>query len=469
MDIVIIGNGILGLTAAYRLIHRDKNVNITIIGPDNNKGCASLAAAAMFNSFAELDEHTLSNETDLKKFLFNKASTPLWPELLKQLEEESGRKIEHGFGTYIINNHISDSLEDDNFDAIVNGLNHFNEPYEVIAPSSIPKYKPSAQARAGRAIFINKEGWVNPISLMLALKDILLKSDHVKFVDAYCERLQKDNNKISHVVLANGQTIKGDIYLMSPGATFSNIISNSNLEIDFLKIFYGVGCSLLLKTGEDTLSNCVRTPNRGLACGVYAAPQDTAHTLVGASNLISPWPEDNARITSVYTLLKSAMEQINSDYYRSDLIKVNVGWRPTSEDTLPMLGKTCIPNLIVATGTKRDGLHCSPVISNYLADLILDGHSDTDLAMYAPERNPIRMYTREEAINITVKHTINAAYQHDFVPSKGRMIEELEKYYYDDLSKLHDAVGAFEWGIPPEMVNMYRYGHITDSKKVLQA
>jgi glycine oxidase len=40
------------------------------------------------------------------------------------------------------------------------------------------------------------------------------------------------------------------------------------------------------------------------------------------------------------------------------------------------------------------------------------------------------------------------------------MLEDLEHYYTDDLNKLHDKVGAYDWGIPPEMVTMYRYNKI---------
>ena len=43
------------------------------------------------------------------------------------------------------------------------------------------------------------------------------------------------------------------------------------------------------------------------------------------------------------------------------------------------------------------------------------------------------------------------------------MVEHLEKYYRDDLIQLHESVGAVDWGIPPEMIDMYRYGHITRS------
>lgn len=460
MNIVIIGNGILGLTTTYKLLKKSADAKITLIGPEDNKGCASLAAAAMFNSFAEIDNITFQNKIEKEKFLFNKISTPFWPDWLKQLEQEAGETIEHGFGTFIINNHISDSLEDENFDAIVAALEEFDEPYEKVQANTIPKYKPSVLGRASRAMFINNEGWVNPKSLVRSLKKILQDSGRVTYVHAYCDSLHRAGTEITYCTLTDGRKMDGDTFILTPGATFTKIVDASNLELTFPKIFYGIGCSVLLKTNDNTLSNCVRTPNRGGACGIYSAPQNSTHTLIGASNLISPIPEDHARLSSVYTLLKAAMEQVNADYYRAETVAINLGWRPTSEDTLPVIGRTSINNLLVATGTKRDGLHCSPVISDHLSDLTLKGESKYDLSLFDPERTPVKFYTREEAIKIGVRHTINAAYQHDFVPPKNRMVEELEKYYTDDLSALHDKVGAFDWGIPPEMVNMYRYGHI---------
>ncbi len=452
MKVVLIGNGILALATAFRLLRRDPDVRLSLIGPADRLGCASLAAAAMFNSFCEVDPHTLGNPIERQKFLFNKSATPLWPGFLAELETP----VNHGFGTFLINNLVTDSLEDDNFAAVVAGLKEFGEPYEVIDPAKIANYKPSPQCRAARGIFIPGEGWINPLQLVAALHAYLERSGRVEIVDGYCQSLQKG---VSGAVLQDGRVISGDVYLLAPGAAFTDIVQASELGLDFPRIFYGVGCSILLETGPDTVKNCVRTPNRGLACGIYTAPQDPEHTLVGASNFISPVPENHPRLTSVHNLIQSAMEQINTDYYRAQLVRVNTGWRPTSEDTLPLLGQTSIQNLLVATGTKRDGLHCAPVISNYLADLILQGSSSLDLSLYKPERRPMRIYTREDAIRVAVRHTMNAAYQHGFKSAKNRMVEDLEAYYRRDLEELHDRVGAHDWGIPPEMINMYRYGH----------
>jgi glycine/D-amino acid oxidase-like deaminating enzyme len=465
MKVVVVGNGAVGLMIARAVIKRLAHATVDIVGPVDRVGCASVAAAAMFNSFAEIDVGTLKNTIERKKWLFNHEASPLWPDCLKEISVESGKSLSGGFGTYLINNQASDILEDENYDAILDALREFDEPFEVINPKDIPHYKPTSPKRAGRSVFIPNEGWVNPVQLMSAVSFGLENTGRARFVDKICVSLATaKDEKISGIKLEDGSILSGDIYVLAPGASFSKIIDASVLGISFPRVFYGVGCTVVLGTGEGTLLNCVRTPNRGLACGIYAAPRDSEHTIVGASNFIAPSPMAHARVTSVYTLLKSAMEQINEDFYRSDLTAVNVGWRPTSEDTLPMIGGTAIGNLFVATATKRDGLHCSPLIAECIVDLICGSPSRYDISLFKPDRSPVRTLGREEAISLFVRHSMNANYQHDFVPAKNRMVEQMEAMYRSEIERLHDKVGADDWGIPPEMIDMYRYGHIKGAR-----
>jgi glycine/D-amino acid oxidase-like deaminating enzyme len=459
-DICIVGNGIIGLQTAYALLKRDPAVSIVLIGPRSRPGCASLAAAAMFNSFCEIDASTFGSPVETQKFEFNRLSNDKWPTLLKQIESDSGRSINAGFGTYLINNNGSDALEDENFDEIVAALGRYCEPFEIVSPRDIPFYRPEPRYRAVRAILIPREGWVNPIHLINALAAFLENSPRVRFVDDVCLRLTRRSNRVVAASTAISGEIAADRFLICNGASFSSLIEASNLEIHFQRIFYGVGASVLLETGDETLSNCVRTPNRGLACGLYAAPQTPSLTLVGASNFISPDPVAHVRLTSIYSIFKSAMEQLNQNFHRRELVRINIGWRPTSSDTLPLLGKTSLANLFVATGTKRDGLHCSPVIAEFLCDEMLEGRSVRDFDLFNPERKPLKYLGRDEAIAILVRHSINAAYQHDFVPAKSRMTEELERHYVREFTQLHDDVGALTWGIPAELKDMYKHGHI---------
>jgi glycine oxidase len=183
------------------------------------------------------------------------------------------------------------------------------------------------------------------------------------------------------------------------------------------------------------------------------------HILVGASNFVSPQPVAHGRISSVESILRAAIEQVNFNFYRAELIRVNVGLRPISQDTYPLIGKTSINNLIVVTGTKRDGFHMSPLISEQVVAMIYGESVDARLAWFAPERTLIRSMTREEAVEKAVRHQMSAAYQHGFSPAVSRMPDQIRKMYRDDIERLHDQVGAIDWGIPPDMIDMYRYGH----------
>ncbi len=460
MHVVIAGNGIIALQTARRIVRERGDVLVTLVGPRSRGGSASLAAAAMFNSFCEVDPGTFESPFERLKFDFNRAAAPMWPEHLAELRAESGLPINAGFGTFLINNAVTDQLEDETYDAVRDALAAYAEPFEDADPKSIPGYDPAPHARALRATFIPREGWVNPVQLIAALDAALANEPRVRVVDAAVETLEASGDAIVAVTTDRGERVHGDIFIVATGASFSAIVERSQLPIAFQRVFFGAGASVRLNTGTATLTNCIRTPNRGLACGTYAAPQDLNHTLVGASNFISPVPVAAPRITSVMGLLEGAMEQINHTFYRAELAAVNFGWRPTSSDTLPMIGRTDLPNLLVATGTKRDGLHCSPLIAQILSALACDGDASFDVTAFKPDRPVTRTMTRQQSVRTLVRHTLNAAYQHGFRSPRNRMTDDLAAHYTREFEALHDAVGAHDWGIPPELKDMYRYGHV---------
>jgi glycine/D-amino acid oxidase-like deaminating enzyme len=480
MHTVFVGNGILALTAAFRLAKRAASSDrITIIGKPIRPGSATLAAAAMLNSFAEIEKDSLDSELDLYRFEMSHLATRMWPKFEKEVIEAAGDSLPQGcakcegfpgggcvdIGTYVVNNTAADDLDDENFDAIVSALKEFDEPFEHVSPRDIPNYMPEQKHRATRAVYIHNEGWFNPRLMIEKLDAVLKKYPQVTFIDGSVEKLVKTGATIEAVVIENGQVIGGDKFVLATGATVTDILAKSNLGIEVQRIFYGVGVSVEIKSTDYPHKKCIRTPNRGLACGLYSVPYFTDpnlpndHVLIGASNFMSPVPYNYGRLTSVESLMRGAMEQINSNFYRADLVRVNVGWRPTSQDTYPLLGKTSISNLIIATGTKRDGFHLSPLISEKIVALLYDEPVEKQFAWFDPERKPIRTMSREVAISKAVRHQMSAAYQHDFTPSKSRMPDQLKQMYRDGLERLHDQVGAHDWGIPPEMLDMYRYGH----------
>jgi len=462
--VIFIGNGILSLMTALRLSQKKEQVNITIIGPFDREGCASVAAPAMLNSFAELIKGSLDNEIDRKKFKISRLAGKRWKNLFEDLEEYSVAKPQPAFGTYVLNNTTTDKLDDENFDAILAYLEEFKEEYELVNKDQIPGYSPSSQGRAIRSLYMKNEGFVNSESVLDYLVDYLTNQG-VIFIDDSVSKLIKEEEVISSLKTEKGDIYIADNFFLSPGANFSKIIDNSNLNLNIQKILYGSGVAVEIKPKEMNLTNCVRTPNRGMACGIYSAPRTEETIFIGASNLIANYGLEHGMLTSVESLLKSAMEQINTSFYNAGFVGTKLGWRPTSEDTYPLLGKTKIPNLIVATGTKRDGFHMSPIISEYLIALLFnEKYEHTSLFdSFKPEREIIRNISREKAIKEIVAHQISAMYQHDFIPPKSNMLNDYIEKLTVEANEVHDKVGAKEWGIPPELYAMYKGGYLACS------
>ena len=480
MKYVIIGNGILGFSVAYGLLDfLGSGDKVVIIGSFERIGSATLAAGAMLNSFAELEAGSLDTAVDRARFALSRRATALWPSYLQSIAQRhssgSGEllsptttNIGRGAGTYIINNCAADTLDDHNFDAIISALEEYGEPHTVVSPSEIPNFAPEERFRALRAVHLELEGWVNPRALMDILGDLLTGHPAVTLVDASAVSLHRVGHTIVRCDLSTGETVEGDAFVVATGASTSRLLEQSQLGIAVQKLFYGVGATIEIDPHDQVPSACIRTPNRGLACGVYAIPSlayrkgDKTHLMIGASNFISPAPYPRVRLASLDVLTTAASSQINQSFYRADFIRMNVGWRPTSTDTYPLVGRSSIANLIFCTGTKRDGFHLSPLISRHIVGLLLGSHAEDGWDDFAPERQPIRSMSRSQGIEKAVAHQISAAYQHGFQPPHGRLINTTVQALRDDAERVHDLAGAYDWGIPPEMLDMYRYGHITN-------
>jgi glycine/D-amino acid oxidase-like deaminating enzyme len=482
MKTVIIGNGIIGLTTALRLALEAKDGDkIIIIGKQTRPYSATMAAAAMLNSFCEIEADTFKTDIDTIRFGMSYDATKMWPKfVLDHIEVAQG----HGcliaecetcngttgacyeLGTYLINNCSADSLDDSNYNAVLKALKDFYEPHAEVDPTEIPNYNPQSRHRANRAVYIPNEGWLNPKLTLRSIEASLIGFSCVELLDDEVVKINQEGSKIKSVTLKNEKIIEGNKFLLSTGATASTIIESSKLSITIPKIFNGVGVSIQIKSPEHPHTKAIRTPNRGLACGLYTVPFFTGpnvplnELVIGSSSIVTPFKIEGARLGSVQALLAGAMEQINTNFYKAEISTINVGYRPVSADTFPVFGKTSLTNFFICTGTKRDGFHLAPLLSELMAKLIKGEDIDAKYDCFKPERELIRSYTREEAINASVKHLMSASYQHGFVPSHDKLHDKLKQMHKDELEILHDKVGAMDWGISPELINLYRYGHI---------
>ena len=86
-DILIIGNGISGLSLAYQLKKADKSSSLLVVGPKSRPGSATLAAGAMINVLAEIPYGCFENDALTDRFQLAINAPPLWSTFTEEMQE----------------------------------------------------------------------------------------------------------------------------------------------------------------------------------------------------------------------------------------------------------------------------------------------------------------------------------------------------------------------------------------------
>src|SRR5262249_29223250 len=147
--------------------------------------CASLAAGAMLNVFAELEAGALDYPVARAKFEAAAHASKLWEEHLALL---NGRleSVEPGRirpGTYVGQKALTDRLGELNLHAIVGGLETYGQRFRHVDPGEIEGLKPMPQARPVRALFLEDEGAVSSRHLHRAYDEAFARASNVSVVD----------------------------------------------------------------------------------------------------------------------------------------------------------------------------------------------------------------------------------------------------------------------------------------------
>lgn len=434
MKIGIIGNGIIAYSIAIKLL--SKKNEITIIGKENEIGSASAAAGAMNNSYFEIEENFFSNNCDRDRFEISKRATKKWPNFLKKIDVNN--KFLKNFkncGTYLINNSSANSLEDQNYNLIINKLNEDKQEFYTFDPTKIPGYDPLDKQRAIKSIFLPGEKFLNA-SLILKKAYQKLKKNNVKFINFNCERIYDYIN--SSVILSNKKIVKFDKLIIAAGAESLNLIKNNFYKKGIVQQYYGSGITIDVYNDQVKIKDCIRTPNRGLACGTYIIPQGKNIYRLGSSNKISDKKIFHPDCYSVHGIIDGAICQINQKFKNSKIIKINVGWRPVTINSYPIIGFIKNTKILIVSGTRRDGWHMSPEISDYVAALITNKNYKykNDYRHFVPYRKYLFKINKKNYLKMIVDHQFSALLQHGYSSGISYANEKIKNNIIDEAKSI---------------------------------
>lgn len=450
-DVIIVGNGALGLFLANELTDRQIG-SIVVIGPNVSEGGASRAAGAMLGCFGEVTTETLRTRQSRTRFELGYAAHDLWPDVLQRLQEASpaGTRLQAATDTYVVLNTVGGEMDSLNFAAIMTALDAYEQPWEEVDPHVIAGYRPRADCRALRAIHLPAEGAVDARGVLGAL-EVRIRQAGVHIVDQTVRGLLNSNGTVTGVELDDGHLIEAGIVVVAAGARSEALVRATFNDIEMVPTFPGLGFAMIARrAGAERFVNVVRTPNRGFSCGLHVLPTGDGREYVGATNRLVDDVSNFAWLGDLLFLSKCLMDQLNEAAGGYQVERWLTGNRPVTLDGFPMIGWLPPTGLYIMTGTFRDGFHCAPLLATHVA-AELQGRPGIIDPMFAPTRKPVMTRTVEESIDDFLLHAFASWFEAGARGAVQITSKRLASVWREQAEQVYDKLGT-EYALGPDVL-----------------
>lgn len=368
-DVVVIGGGVIGLAAAWRLGQRGLRVTLLERGACGQE--ASWAAAGILAPGNPNRRGPMS--------AMHLESLDLYPGFVAEIEDISGIQTE-----YERCGRIELCPTDQRYRM---GLSEVRAAADRPMPNGLPalemltleqarEHEPGMGCPAHGALLCRRSARIRNTRLLKALRRAC-ELANVKLTEGCAaEGLLVEAERVKGVACENG-SIDADRVVLAAGSWSSQLHPQLAQVAD---VFPSKGQAVLLHMKEPPLKGIIK---RGHG---YLVGRADGHVYVGATD--EPEVGFNKRPTArgISGLMAAALD-ILPGLASAAVVDMWAGLRPRTRDRRPMIGPVPgIDGLIAAYGHYKTGLALAPVTARIVGDLILDGHTREDLALCRPGR-----------------------------------------------------------------------------------
>lgn len=348
-DIAVIGGGLIGLAAAWRLAQA--GCSVVVIERERLGSGASLAATGML---APAAEHEPGSDLLLSLALDSLAR---WPGFRDALQAASGLEIDYRAGGTLVLAIGRDEVERLRFRHDLQ--RRAGVAADWLSGPQVRAREPLLRPNVSAGILCPLDAQVDPRLTIAALARACAASGVLIVENTDVESLERQGGRVIGL-RAGGRTVRADTVILAAGA-WSGTLTGGSLPVRPIK-----GQSLALKTTRrtGTLAHMVWTSE------IHMAAKGDGSLILGAT------VEDcgfrpGVTAGGLFTLLEGA-RRVLPGIEEMEVEAVWSGFRPTSDDDAPILD--VLPDgLIVATGHHRNGYLLAPVTADAIAALIESG------------------------------------------------------------------------------------------------
>lgn len=369
-DVIVVGGGVIGLSIAWRSAALGATVTVV---DDHRDGAASRSAGGMI---APVTEVHYGEEALLE---LNLASARRYPSFVEELEAVSGEDV--GYRT---NGTLAVARDSDD-DAALDDLYRFQKTLDL-----------DVQRLTGRECR-ELEPMLTPGIRSGALVDGDHQIDARRLVDALETACRRSNVKIHRrrvtgavtagdgvrgVRLDDGDTITGGAVVLAGGCWSGQLDGVPHEARPPVRPVKGQLLYLAAPPHPPFAEHTIRGMVKG--SNVYMVALGDGRFAVGATT--EEMGFDTALTAGgVYQLLRDVYE-ILPGITELEIAETTVGLRPGSPDNAPLLGRSGLEGLVIASGHYRNGILLTPVTGDAIAELLATGETPELIARFSPRR-----------------------------------------------------------------------------------
>ena len=347
---IIIGGGIIGRAIALSL--QQKGEQVTVISR-NPVEAAGFAAGGMIAPQAEAIAPSPLLDLALR-------SRNLYPDWIQQLETQTG--LDTGYNPCGILAPVYEKTEP---------VSPHVQPATWLEKSDLEFYQGGLGSDVVGAWWYPEDGQVDNRALMKTLF-VAAKDAGVEFREGVTVKsIQRQNDRVTKIRTSEGE-LKADHYVLATGSWVKELLP---LAVRPLK---GQMMSLEMPQSPYPIQQVLFGPN------TYLVPRQDGRLIVGATVEDVGWKANNTP-TGIKTLIDRAM-RLYPDVANWSIQDTWWGYRPTTPDELPILGRSDCDNLFLATGHHRHGILLAPITAELIATFITEGKADPLLDHFHPQR-----------------------------------------------------------------------------------
>jgi glycine oxidase len=342
-DVIIGGGGIIGLSLSVAL--RRSGASVLVLERGEPAREATHAAAGML---AAQDPDT---PAALREFA--RASSALYPEFVRELEDSSGINVDlRTEGTIFIGDDCGLGME-------------------ALSPAQLKAMEPAAEI-TDRPVHYLEEQTVDPRLLGAAA---LATAKHLG-VDVH------GGTPVRNLIIANGKiagvhseraAYHAPVFVNSCGAWACEIegwqVPTRPVKGQMLDV---------IPPRRNLLTYVVRAPE------VYVLPRSDGRIIIGATVEEAGF-DKRVKPETIQHLHQTAANLI-PELGEARIHEAWAGLRPGTPDDLPILGMTSLPGYYAATGHFRNGILLAPITAACMTELIQGRLPELDLSAFAPQR-----------------------------------------------------------------------------------